>query len=73
MTGIFRKPKIEVQSPTVAPAAPAPEAPPVPTVDTAAMNQDMADRLRRRRGRRATQLVPDNAFTPDAGKALLGA
>lgn len=50
-----------------------PDAPaPPPTIDEAAQSQDYVDRLRRRRGRASTILVPD-ATAPAAGaKALLG-
>lgn len=59
MSKLFRPPPVQ-QLPT--PEAP----PPVPTatVDTAAVQQDYQDRLRKRRGRKSTVLVPD------AGNAL---
>lgn len=73
MTSLFKKPSMPQVAAPVAPPPPAPiiEPPAVPTVDEAARNQDTADRLRRRRGRRATQLVPDQP-TP-VGPVALGA
>lgn len=50
MTSLF-KPKVNIPD---APAAP-------PTVDEAARAQDYGDRIRRRRGRQSTILVPDQA------------
>lgn len=61
MSVLFSKPK-----------AP-PEAPPPPTVNEAAMAQDQSDRLRKRRGRSSTILVPDSmGGSPTGAKALLG-
>jgi hypothetical protein len=58
-------------------AAPAvPEAPPPPpTIDQAAVSQDAADRMRRRRGARSTIMVQPNATGASAGpatKSVLG-
>jgi hypothetical protein len=59
-----------------APAVPEPAAPP-PTIDQAAVAQDAADRLRRKRGARSTILV-DGSGTGSAGtmqpaaKSVLG-
>ena len=44
MGGLFSKPKMQ-------------KPPPVPTEDTARQDQDILDRLRRRRGRSAAQLT----------------
>ena len=60
MTALFSKPK-----------AP-PEAAPVPTVNEAANAQDFSDRLRRRKGRASTILVPDATAPASGAKALLG-
>jgi hypothetical protein len=54
MSFLFGKPQAAVAPP----AAPQPT-PATPTIDQASNQQDFADRLRRRRGRRATILVPD--------------
>jgi len=54
MAGLFA-PKIKTPEPPGAP----------PTIDEAGRMQDQSDKLRRRRGRAATILVPD-AVTPGA-------
>lgn len=60
MTSIFR-PKMPTPEPAAAP----------PTIDEAAKASDYMDRLRRRRGRASTILVPDGA--QPAAKSILGA
>jgi hypothetical protein len=62
MSRLFKPPPVQ-QLPT--PEAP----PPVPTVDAAAVQQDYQDRLRRRRGRKSTVLVPDAGNTLGVGAA----
>lgn len=69
MSSLFKKPTIQAPAPAPA-AAPAVEPPPVPTIDQAARSQDQTDKIRRRRGRASTILVPD---TFGAGKTTLGA
>ena len=60
---LFR-PKVTTPEPAAAP----------PTVDQAADLQDQSDKLRRRRGRASTILVPDRATSPMTGTAaVLGA
>jgi hypothetical protein len=70
MGSLFKKPTINVPAPPAA-AAPAVEAPVVPTIDTAARAQEQGDKIRRRRGRLSTQLVPDTFGA--GGKTTLGA
>jgi len=57
MSFLFKSPKVQ------APPPPEPT-PPVPTIDAAANQQDFADKLRRRRGRRSTILVPETLGKP---------
>lgn len=65
MTQLFKRPTIQAPAPAAAPTpAPVVEAPVVPTVDDAVRNQDMTDRIRRRKGARSTQLVPNNFAAP---------
>lgn len=62
MGGLFSKPKI-------------PKPPPVPTIDETRQNQDILDRIRRRRGRAATILTGpqgDTSTPLTATKKLLG-
>lgn len=62
MGGIFSKPKMKKPDP-------------VPTEDTAAQNQDLFDRIRRRRGRRAANLtgpLGDTSQPQVSSKKLLG-
>jgi hypothetical protein len=70
MGSLFKKPTINVPAPVATPP-PAVEAPPVPTIDTAARSQDRGDKIRRRRGRVSTQLVPDG-FGGSGAKTTLG-
>lgn len=64
MSALFGKPKIKIDQP-----------PPVPTVDEARQNQEVIDRLRRRRGRAAASLtgpLGDTTQAPTSVKTLLG-
>lgn len=61
---MFKRPKINV-----------PEPPATPTVDEARQNQDITDRMRKKRGRAAAQLtspVGDPTVPQTAAKTLLG-
>lgn len=60
MTQLF-KPKVQVPD---APAAP-------PTINDAANAQDYGDRVRKRKGRASTVLVPDSTSAP-ASQSVLG-
>jgi hypothetical protein len=72
MSFLFGSPKAPTPAP---PAAPEPT-PPTPTIDQAALGQEFADKMRRRRGRRSTILVPDtlgqNAPAAPAAATVLG-
>lgn len=62
--GPLKKPKIKIPKPD-----------PVPTVDEAAQNQDMLDKLRRRRGRASTIMtgpLGDTSSPSVAVKKALG-
>jgi hypothetical protein len=49
-----------------------PEMPGVPTIDQAAMNQQVTDRILRRRGVLATMFGGASSGTPSVGKTTLG-
>lgn len=69
MEAIFGRQKQPEPPPTPAPVAQTP----VPTIDQAARSQDMSDKLRKRRGRLSTILVPEQFGAPAAGaKQQLG-
>lgn len=61
---LFKPPKIKI-----------PDPPPVPTIDEARQQQEMNDRMRRRRGRAANQLTGpqgDRSTPSVSAKKLLG-
>lgn len=62
MSSLFKSPSVQ---------APTPQ--PVPTIDTAAQQQDVSDRMRRRRGAASTILVGDplGGAAPQASAAKL--
>jgi hypothetical protein len=58
----FFKPKVQIPEPQAAP----------PTINEAADRQDLADRLRKRRGRASTILVPNSGAAPAPATVLGG-
>jgi hypothetical protein len=72
MSFLFKAPQVQAPAPMAAPEP----TPPTPTIDQAAVGQGFADKLRRRRGRRSTMLVPDtlgqNAPAAPAAATVLG-
>ncbi len=47
---------------------PPPPAPPPPTIDTARENVDARDRVRKRKGRAATLVAGEGAYSPGAAR-----